>query len=279
MSLSQTASPEPARGLARFDPFRFLKRFLPRGLFWRSLLIIVTPMVLLQGVVSYVFFERDLDTTTRWMARDIAADAAFLVALEDSHTLPERAALRAQAARHAALSGDLPCRATIDPPARRRRPSTIDLALDDVIAQQIGATAISSDQPHRRGFRHHAIEVHDGVLRMMVPRDRVTVSSPDIFIVWMVGSALILLAVAVLFLRNQVRPIEQLARASEAFGKGRAGARLQALWRDRSAPRGAGLPHHARTHRAPCAAAHRNAGRRQPRPEDAADAHEAGSWR
>jgi two-component system osmolarity sensor histidine kinase EnvZ len=54
-----------------------------------------------------------------------------------------------------------------------------------------------------------------------VPRDRVTVSSPDIFIVWMVGSALILTAVAVLFLRNQVRPIERLARASEAFGKGR----------------------------------------------------------
>jgi two-component system osmolarity sensor histidine kinase EnvZ len=63
--------------------------------------------------------------------------------------------------------------------------------------------------------------VHDGVLHMVVPRDRVTVSSPDIFIVWMVGSALILTAVAVLFLRNQVRPIERLARASDAFGKGR----------------------------------------------------------
>jgi len=62
MSLSQTASPERTRGLARYDPFRLLKRFLPRGLFWRSLLIIVTPVVLLQGVVSYVFFERDLES-------------------------------------------------------------------------------------------------------------------------------------------------------------------------------------------------------------------------
>ena len=66
------------------------------------------------------------------------------------------------------------------------------------------------------------VEVHDGVLRMEVPRSRVTVTSPDIFIVWMVGSALILMAVAILFLRNQVRPIERLALASEAFGKGRA---------------------------------------------------------
>src|SRR6202012_433828 len=65
------------------------------------------------------------------------------------------------------------------------------------------------------------VDVHDGVLAVLVPRDRVTVSQPDIFILWMVGSALILLAVAILFLRNQVRPIERLARAADSFGKGR----------------------------------------------------------
>ncbi|MBV9694066.1 MAG: HAMP domain-containing protein, partial [Alphaproteobacteria bacterium] len=65
------------------------------------------------------------------------------------------------------------------------------------------------------------VEVHDGVLRLIVPRERATVSAPDIFILWMAGSALILLAVAILFLRNQVRPIERLARAADAFGKGR----------------------------------------------------------
>ena len=59
------------------------------------------------------------------------------------------------------------------------------------------------------------------MLEIVVPRDRVTVSQPDIFIVWMAGSALILLAVAILFLRNQVRPIERLARAADMFGKGR----------------------------------------------------------
>src|SRR5262249_47180272 len=64
-------------------------------------------------------------------------------------------------------------------------------------------------------------EVRDGVLDILVPRSRVTVASPDIFILWMVGSALILTGVAIVFLRNQVRPIERLALASEAFGKGR----------------------------------------------------------
>ena len=65
------------------------------------------------------------------------------------------------------------------------------------------------------------VDVQDGVLEILVPRDRVTVSQPDIFILWMVGSALILLAIAILFLRNQVRPIERLARAADSFGKGR----------------------------------------------------------
>src|ERR1700712_250579 len=220
MSLFQTESAEAPRGMARFDPFRVLKRYLPRGLFWRSLLIIVTPVVLLQGVVSYVFFERDLESTTRWMARDIAADAAFLVALEDTHTMAERAALRAQASRMLGYPVTFQPGLRIDPPAHQGR-SSIDRALDEVIGQQINVKR-NFEVTSSASTIDIRIEAHDGVLRMMVPRSRVTVTSPDIFIVWMVGSALILMAVAVLFLRNQVRPIEQLALASEAFGKGRA---------------------------------------------------------
>ena len=62
----------------------------------------------------------------------------------------------------------------------------------------------------------------DGVLRLLVPRRRFEAPSANIFLFWMVGSALVLLAVAILFLRNQVKPIERLAAAAESFGKGRA---------------------------------------------------------
>ena len=79
--------------LAMASPAQFIKRFLPRGLFGRSLIIIVAPMVLLQGVVTYVFFERDLDTTTRRLARDVAGDVALLVTLEDATPALERDAL------------------------------------------------------------------------------------------------------------------------------------------------------------------------------------------
>src|ERR1700755_1951678 len=78
---------------------RFIKQFLPRGLFGRSLIIIVAPVVLVMGVFTYYFFEHDLDTTTRLLARDVAADVAMLAALEDSTPTLERDGLRALSAR------------------------------------------------------------------------------------------------------------------------------------------------------------------------------------
>jgi two-component system, OmpR family, osmolarity sensor histidine kinase EnvZ len=216
MSSSPTASAE------RFRPGRFIKRFLPRGLFGRSLIIIVAPMFLLQAIVSYVFFERDLDTTTRRMARDVAADVALLIAQEDNFASPLREQLRALAARQLRYELSFERGTHITPPVKRYR-STIDVALDEVIAQQIGPDRHFETGPLPGKSRIAiSVEVHDGVLRAIVPRDRITVSSPDIFILWMFGSSLILLAVAILFLRNQVRPIERLARAADAFGKGRA---------------------------------------------------------
>jgi two-component system osmolarity sensor histidine kinase EnvZ len=196
-----------------------LKRFLPRGLFGRSLIIIIAPIVLLQAIIAYVFFERDLDTTTRRLARDVAGDMAMLVALEDRDGA-EREHLRALAEHQ------LHYRIRFLPgqnltPFRGKLTSTIDVALDDILEQRIGKD---------RDFRTARIgddfeikvDVHDGVLAVLVPRDRVTVSKPDIFILWMVGSSLLLMGIAILFLRNQVRPIERLAHAADSFGKGRA---------------------------------------------------------
>ena len=192
---------------------------MPRGLFGRSLIIIVAPIVLLQAIIAYVFFERDLDTTTRRLARDVAADIAMLVALEDRDGA-DRDHLRALAARQLDYRIRFLAGQNLTP-FRGKLTSTIDVALDDILEQRIGKD---------RDFRTARIgddfeikvDVHDGVLDVLVPRDRVTVSKPDIFILWMVGSSLLLMGIAILFLRNQVRPIERLARAADSFGKGRA---------------------------------------------------------
>jgi two-component system, OmpR family, osmolarity sensor histidine kinase EnvZ len=204
--------------VADFAPGKFIKRFLPRGLFGRSLIIIVAPMVLLQGVVTYVFFERDLDATTRRLARDVAADCALLVTLEDSTPALERDAVRQLAARQLRYRLTFHDGATLPPTPPPS--STIDVALDDIIANRVGPNRHFSTGRIGEDF-DIKVETHDGVLEIVAPRDRVTVLGPDIFILWMMGSALILLAIAILFLRNQVRPIERLARAAENFGKGR----------------------------------------------------------
>jgi two-component system osmolarity sensor histidine kinase EnvZ len=153
------------------------------------------------------------------MARDVAADVAFLATLEDTTPALERDGLRTLSARELRYrltfhDGDK-LAAPLKPPT-----STIDMALDDILRTSMGP---------RRHFETGRVgddfdikvDVKDGVLEILVPRDRVTVSQPDIFILWMAGTALILLAVAILFLRNQVRPIERLARAADMFGKGR----------------------------------------------------------
>ena len=218
--MSQTASPEALRGLARYDPWRLVKRFLPRGLFWRSLLIIVTPMVLLLGIASYVFFERHVDTTTRRMARDVAADIAFMINVEDSYPDKARAALRERERRMLQYDISFEPGARVPPRRLNFRPTSLDRALLAVMTETIGE--------HRPFTTVHVgtsvelrVQVHDGVLQVVVPHERLTASSADIFLLWMAGSALFLLAVAVLFLRNQVRPIEALAFAADNFGKGR----------------------------------------------------------
>ena len=197
-----------------------LKRFLPRGLFGRSLIIIVAPIVLLQAIIAYVFFERDLETTTRRLARDVAADMAMLVALEDTSQGPDRERLRTLAARQLNYRiRFLPGQNL--PHHQGALTSNIEIALDDILEQRIGPDRDFSAQRIGDDFEIR-VDVHDGVLAVMVPRNRITVSKPDIFILWMVGSALILMGIAIVFLRNQVRPIERLARAADSFGKGRA---------------------------------------------------------
>ena len=147
MSLSRTA-PDPAASAdgerrARYSPFRFIKRFLPRGLFGRSLIIIVAPVVLLQGIVSYVFFERDLDTTTRRLARDVAADVAYLIALEDSAPAATAPGDRDLAARMLRYRITFVPGAHLAPHAAQPE-STIDAALDEVIERRSAAPAISA---------------------------------------------------------------------------------------------------------------------------------------
>jgi two-component system osmolarity sensor histidine kinase EnvZ len=203
-----------------FHPFRALRRLLPRGLFWRSLIIIVAPVVILQGIVTYIFFERHYDVMLTRMGRGAAADVVYLTNLEEHYPPgPERQALLGMAAR------DLGYKIAIQPGQRLDRPfrhseHNLKDAMTAMFERQLGQTRPFTSR--NSGDRVEvSVEVKDGVLQLLIPRQRLVASNVDVFILWMVGSSLVLLAVAIVFLRNQVRPIERLAFAAEMFGKGR----------------------------------------------------------
>lgn len=207
--------------MPRLRPFRLLKQLFPRGLFGRSLIIVVAPIIVLQGFVTYAFFVRHYDIVTRHLAHNVAGDMAFLTAIEESYPPgPDRSKLLGMAAHALGFHIGFAPGTKLGAPFRH---SSTDLkrAMDAVFATRLGAAHpfTSNSEGATVDLR---VQTRDGVLRIDVPRDQVVASNADIFILWMVGSSLVLIAVAILFLRNQVKPIERLARAADAFGKGRA---------------------------------------------------------
>jgi len=201
-------------------PLRALKRLMPRRLFSRSLLIIVLPMVLLQGIVTYAFFERHYSIMTARMARGVAADAAFLINIEETYPPGKtRDTLLAMAAKNLGYQISFLPGERLGRRLHNYGPSLKD-AMTTVFTLQFG-NAYAFTSRDLGDFIDLKVQAKDGVLRLMVPYKRLVASNVDVFILWMVGSSLLLLSVAILFLRNQVRPIERLAKAAEAFGKGR----------------------------------------------------------
>jgi two-component system, OmpR family, osmolarity sensor histidine kinase EnvZ len=229
MSLSQTASDSAARAPSRFrpsrlfylwHPFRLIKRMMPRRLFGRSLIIIVAPLIILQGIVTAVFFDRHYRIVTAIMTRGVANDVGYMVMLENRFPAgPERDRERKMAAQVFGYPAEfLPGQhltRVVSTPA-----TVLDRQLAFIFSSELPETA-TFDTRRFRNYVDLRVQLKDGVLRLLVPRERVTASNADIFVLWMIGSSLVLIAIATLFLRNQVKPIERLAHAAESFGTGR----------------------------------------------------------
>ena len=205
-----------------YDRFGLLiKGILPKGLYQRALLIIIVPMVVLQSVVAYVFLERHYNLVTQRLSAGVVQDIATLIDVYKTYPQgADNAQLRRIAQEKLGLVVDFLPVNDLPPPGPKPFFSLIDQALSEEIRKQIGRP-FWIDTVGRSALVEIRIKLDNAVIRVFAPRSAAYASNSHIFLGWMVGTSLVLITVAVMFLRNQIRPILRLADAAESFGKGR----------------------------------------------------------
>ena len=194
---------------------------VPKGLYARALIIIIAPIVVLESVIAFVFMERHWQNVTRRLSESTARDIAALIDIYDaSPERSDRSRLIDMARERLNLSmqilppGDLP----------EPKPKPFFDLLDRALSREISKHVQRPFWIDTVGqSRHVEIRVQhpNAMLRFIATRSQTYASNSHIFLLWMVGSSIILLTVAILFLRNQIRPILRLAEAADEFGKGR----------------------------------------------------------
>lgn len=208
----------PPKGVRRLT--RWFTRRIPTGLYGRTLLIIILPMVILQSVVAFVFMERHWQTVTQRLSTAVTRDIAAIIDVIDTYPQSETYDEISRIARerlelNIAIEPD----GTLPPPRSKPFFSILDSILSEEITRQI-KRPFWIDTVGDSNLVEIRILLDDKVLRVFALRSQAYASNTHIFLLWMLGTSLVLLSIAILFLRGQIRPILSLARAAESFGRG-----------------------------------------------------------
>jgi len=199
----------------------WLNRVLPKGLYARALLIIILPMVILQSVIAFVFMERHWNVVTQRLSAGVVQDIAALI--DVYHGYPQdddQAKVRRIAQERLGLVVDFLSLTEMPPPGPKPFFSLLDQALSEELRKQI-ARPFWIDTVGKSALVEVRVQLENTVMRVFARRNAAYASNSEIFLLWMVGTSTVLLIVAIIFLRNQIKPILRLADAAESFGKGR----------------------------------------------------------
>jgi two-component system osmolarity sensor histidine kinase EnvZ len=207
--------------VARWFLPRFLKRRLPTSLFGRSMLIIVLPIAVMQMAVTWAFFDAHWRTVTSRLSEGLAGDIAWAVDSYKQDPSPESLKRIADRAERS-LDLSIVLQQGRPLPAARTHFNyfkVIDRSLDQALSDRLD-DPFWFDTTRYPAYVDIRVKVKDGTLRILAPIDRAYATQGHIFVLWMAVATLILTGVALAFIRNQVRAIERLADAAEAFGRG-----------------------------------------------------------
>lgn len=195
-----------------------MKMLLPQSLYGRALMIIVTPLILLQVITAWIFYDRHWDTITWRLASALAGDIQHIM-----WEIKDRPDYVDEIFKHAATNMELKLvlhAGEILPNDRVQEAGLLDRLLAKALRERVRRPFLIDSS----AFKEEVIidfQLADAVLTVVAPGKRLFSSTTYIFIIWMVGTSMILFAVASIFMRNQVRPIRRLADAVDSFGKGR----------------------------------------------------------
>lgn len=197
------------------------KKYLPRSLFGRTLLILAAPVVLVQAIVAVGVIQRHYSGVTEQMTSAIANEINYVVGVVE-----QAADAPAAAAEITRLAGPLDIRLalapgeTVGPEVLRAFYDVTGGAVEETLKAHV-RRPLALDLVSDSRIITAQVQTDKGVLSAGVDRRRLTTANPHQIFVWMAASTVLLVSIAAVFLRNQVRPIRQLAAAADGFGKGR----------------------------------------------------------
>ena len=192
------------------------KDILPKGLYSRSLLIIIVPVVVLQGILTFVFLDRHWQLVTRKLSSAVASEIATFVDVAPSLGLNKVVELSKKF--YDAEVNYIPNQKLIN-----NIPKPINL-VENTLSKELSKIMTDNFWVDAHTYEKRVIvqiEKEGGIYEFTIPRRNVYATNSHIFLVWMVISSLLLVSVAVIFMRQQIKPIEKLSKAAQQFGLGK----------------------------------------------------------
>jgi two-component system osmolarity sensor histidine kinase EnvZ len=194
-----------------------LRDITPRGLYARSLLMVVAPVVLILALMTWYYYDSHLAEVNRKLAQAIARDAAQIQSFCDAH--PDTLMTQGQLERDLDMTFTCDYADPVDGPPRLVHSFAYGKTLTEELTIRLGVPVDVSVDP--KTMLHFRFPSGGGTAEILIERKRALVVNSHFFIVWVIASSLLMLALAVAFLNQQVRSILRLSEAARAFGRGR----------------------------------------------------------
>ena len=196
-----------------------IKNLLPKRLFYRALLIVAVPIIVLQVIISIVFFDSLWIKTNKGMTRALIGEMKTFITAYDNGKYNNND-LSGLFSIYLDLNVVFKKDDLFEKSQKERWFSPIDRTLRRELKSNMGTQNFWFDTTSYKELIHINIKHNEGYFEFFIPKDRVASSSARIFALWITIPALLMITIAILFLKNQTRPITNLAKAAEKFGKG-----------------------------------------------------------